>query len=418
MGFPSATSLCTSGAGQCGTREVGMGALNSRLRTRIIPEMTFTCSGTVTHWRAAGEFRDEGNANTNSVLSIWRERSSQPGTYDRVDGIQLGICGSEDPAPSVMGMSNVYECILPQSERLSVQPGDIVGIELPSDNRANFRLYFDANSGSTNYVFNSHGSTFSLSQASSTTQDQPQTSLTLEPIIQLTSTPIVLTTTTIDQVLSTTADLPTAPPLTSFETTSMSNTDLSTTTTTEVVSMSTAMPPTNIEASTTATVMEIQTSTNTPITMEETTTVDSESLGSTAEIPSGTNNAQATQTPTTSMTDGPTMTNAVTDHDLQTITRDASISTGLSTVTDHQTTTSNSEFIKSESNSNVGTIAGAVVGGIIGVLLVLIIVLSLVLVLRRQNQNGKTFTPPNDSTIVNPVFNGKPIVPNIEGSIH
>ena len=173
MGFPDTASLCTSGA-SCGIREVSLS------RTRIIPEMTFTCSGTATHWRAAGEFRDRGMAITNSVLSIWRERSSESDTYDRVGEIELGICDKEDPAPSVMGMSNVYECTLPQSESVSVQSGDIVGIELPSENQAKFRLYFDnSSSGPTNYVFNGHGLMFSLNQRSSTTQDQPQISLTV-----------------------------------------------------------------------------------------------------------------------------------------------------------------------------------------------------------------------------------------------
>ena len=86
---------------------MGSGNVNERLRTRIIPDLFFTCSGTVTAWRAAGEF---GSFETvNSVLSIWRERSNESGTYDRIDGIELGICGSEDPAPSVMGISGVYE---------------------------------------------------------------------------------------------------------------------------------------------------------------------------------------------------------------------------------------------------------------------------------------------------------------------
>ena len=205
VGFPDTTSLCTSLSDTCGTREIEAGGPpSSRVRTRIIPEMNFTCSGTVTHWRAAGEFRDAGNAIINSVLSIWRERSSQPGicTCDKVDEIELGICGSEDPASSVTGMSNVYECILPQSERVSVQPGDIVGIELPSDTRAKFRLYFDnTNSGPINYVFNSHGSVFSLSQASSTVQDQPQISLTVVPDTLMTAFP-------------TTTEASTGPPIT------------------------------------------------------------------------------------------------------------------------------------------------------------------------------------------------------------
>ena len=145
MGFPSTVLQCSS----CASREQG-----NRATTRIIPDMNFTCSGTVTHWRAAGEFRPYGNADTNSMLSIWRKRSSEPGTYDRIDGIELGICGGEDPAPLVVGMSNVYNCTLPPNERVSVQPGDIVGIELPRRNRARFQPYFDdTNNGPTSYVF-------------------------------------------------------------------------------------------------------------------------------------------------------------------------------------------------------------------------------------------------------------------------
>ena len=154
------------------------------MRTRIIPEISFTCPGTVTGWRAAGEFRNSDNIIINSVLSVWRETSSGSGTYDRIGEIELGICGSEDPAPLVVGMSGIYECSLPQSERVSVQPGDIIGIELPVDNRANFRLYFNnTNNAPTNYVFSGHDTTYSLSQAISSEQasDQPQVSLTVVP---------------------------------------------------------------------------------------------------------------------------------------------------------------------------------------------------------------------------------------------
>jgi hypothetical protein len=170
------------------------------------------------------------------VLSIWRERSSESGIYDRIGGIELGVCGSEDPAPSVPGMSGVYECTLPQNERVSVQPGDVVGIELPASFQADFQLYFDnTNNRPTNYVFDSPGSTFSLSQASSSPQDQPQVSLTVEPAI-VPTTPALPTTQpqlpATTEASSTMADPPTPPSLTS-------------------TSMATIDPPTSTEASTT-----------------------------------------------------------------------------------------------------------------------------------------------------------------------
>ena len=173
-GFPPTVSGCT---------DCDFGKESNIAITRIIPEMSFTCSGTVSYWRAAGEFQGGGNPNVYAVLSVWRKRSGS-GIYDRVDGrIRLGICGSGVQATLVMGMSNVYECTLPQSERVSVQPGDIVGIELSGRNNDRFRLYFDDNSGPTNYIFNGRSPwlwTVSLNANHETEPAQPQVSLTMQ----------------------------------------------------------------------------------------------------------------------------------------------------------------------------------------------------------------------------------------------
>jgi hypothetical protein len=336
----------------------------------------------VTGWRAAGDFRTQGNAETNSVLSIWRERS---GRFERIDGIelQLGICGSEDPTPSVPGMSGVYECTLPDDERVSVQPGDVVGIELPARNRAVFQLYFDnTNNGPTNYVFGSPGSNFSLSDAISNEQasDQPQITLIIEPVIT-TTTPALPTTQAIPattEALSTMADPPTTtPPLTS---TSMATTELP---------ASTEASITNSMAATT----QLSTST------EDLTT------------------AAATD-PHATTTGSPTTTTAVTTSvDSESTTAGSTTSEIPSSATIDAQTPSGDEAVQ-QREGNTGTIAGAAVGAIIAVLLVLIIVLLLVLVLRRQTRNGQKFTPSNNATIVNPVYDGKPIVPNLEGVFH
>ena len=81
------------------------------------------------------------------------------------------------------GMSNVYECTLPKSERVSVQLGDIVGIELSRPNNARFRLYFGDNSGPTNYIFNGRSpqlQAVNLNENSGTEPAQPQVSLTMQ----------------------------------------------------------------------------------------------------------------------------------------------------------------------------------------------------------------------------------------------
>ena len=349
MGLPPNASLCTSGT-TCGPREEG----GNRIRTRIIPEISFTCFGTVTGWRAVGMIRVTGNRQTNSVLSIWKERSNGSGTYDRVSGIKLGICGDEDPAPLVM--SNIYECILPQT--VLVQPGYIVGIELPQENDSKFGLYFNSQGGQTNYVFDGRGTTFSLSQAISSELDQPQISLTIVPDITTTVLPTTQPSTT-TEASSTMAGLTTQPPVTS---TPMATTELEAPTSTEASSTM----ATTTEASTTTMITEVvMTNVN-----SESTTAGS----TTTEMPASTTDVQTPNPPRLSGGEA------------------------------------------AQSKSNTGTVAGAAVGAIIAVLLVLIIVLLLVLVLRRQSRNGQKFTPSSDGTIANPIYNGKPIVPSL-GSI-
>ena len=48
---------------------------------------------------------------------------------------------------------SIYGCILRESVQVSVEPGDIIGIELPPEQRANFKLYSVTETGLTNYIF-------------------------------------------------------------------------------------------------------------------------------------------------------------------------------------------------------------------------------------------------------------------------
>ena len=377
MGFPATVSQCTS-SDDCGTRESNG---NTDI-TRIIPDMNFTCTGTVTKWRAAGEIDTRGGRNTNAMLGIWRERSSETGMYDRVERIELGTCGSGVQAPLVMGLSNVYECTLPQSERVSVQPGDIIGIEIASDNNYHFRLYFNsANEVPTNYEFNGQVPMFILNQTSSPMLDQPQISLTVEQPAIMSTTVAVLPTTvplTITQTATDSVDLP----------------------------MTTQLLPTTTQDSLTVAISQPLTTTRASVTTATTTTSNIETT-------------RAPDTPTTTMTNSPTTMGGQTDKSVTTETSTATTTHRLVTVeeSDSITMSADTETIEQQTASNVGTIAGAAVGGIIAVLLVLIIILLLLLVLRRQSRSGQKFTPTNNSTIVNPVYDGKPLRPNLALSI-
>ena len=193
-------SACHKGFLSSVTGCIGCGTGGESAATRLIPDKHFTCHGAVVGWRAAGILSDNSSLpNNNAMLGIWRESST--GTYNKIATIELGTCGSGVEAPIVAGESNVYECSLPENLRVTVQPGDILGIDIGAASGGHgFRLVF-INGGPTNYVFNGHPSTATLSQSDSIVQERPQVILTAVTVATSTvelpekaSTPRVTTT--------------------------------------------------------------------------------------------------------------------------------------------------------------------------------------------------------------------------------
>ena len=247
-GFPSSVSACSS----C-TQPSG----GSDTHVRLIPGMTFTCTGTITGWRAAGVCNDGGNRDTDAKLGIWRETStSNSMTYERMATIDLGSCGSNDAAEVT---DNIYECMLPESLKVSVQPGYIIGIDLVRDRDYRFRLYFDGNSGLLNYEYRGNRSTAALdsSDATQIMGAQPQISLTVEmattqpPTTTVATTEITMMTTTQPPTTTTVAIMPTqAIPTTDSTSTTKAQTTMMTTQDTMMTTMDDQTPITSELSST------------------------------------------------------------------------------------------------------------------------------------------------------------------------
>ena len=129
---------------------------------RLIPEMNFTCRGTTMKVIVAGKpqnGRPPNNMTRRPIkLQIWRLENStivEHGRYRRVNNIDLtpNICRGNMNEIRTFGGINVYSCTLKSSAQISVEPGDILGIELPPKPRANLELYSVTESGLTNYIF-------------------------------------------------------------------------------------------------------------------------------------------------------------------------------------------------------------------------------------------------------------------------
>ena len=78
--------------------------------------------------------------------------------------------------------SRVFQCTLKETFRIQVQPGDILGLELPPTSDDDFEMFFTSG-GPTNYVFqNQISSEAVLSSRASEVQEQPQINITVEAL--------------------------------------------------------------------------------------------------------------------------------------------------------------------------------------------------------------------------------------------
>ena len=150
--------------------------------TILIPEMNFTCSGTVVGFTVGGV---EMNRKEDPLIQIWRENLSHPNQgvyYKTVADITINRTVCENGL-SREPQARVFYCNLSESFHVSVEPGDILGLEIPPLNNDDFLVFFaDTTKGPLNYVFDGQllASPISLSNASSVNQQLPQLTLQIE----------------------------------------------------------------------------------------------------------------------------------------------------------------------------------------------------------------------------------------------
>ena len=366
--------------------------------------MRFTCSGTVTGWRVAGERIPDGNRN--SALIIWRERSSEPGTYDNVGRIELGACAAGQRIET--GMNNVYECILDQDDRVLVQPGDIIGIETPGQANGKFRLYFDNSGGPMNYILDSRApQTINLDDSN----------LPIDQLVPQISLNVTASTTQITTIEMTDGSTTTSGP-TSTEAESIVTSD-HTTEMTDGGSITSG--PSSTEAATSDHTTEMtdggtftsgSSSTEATSIATSSRTTEMTDGGTTTSGPSSTE-ARSSESTTVNieLTDGSTSTSGLTSTEAATSDHTTvQIIDFTTTSSPRQDDSANNPQDKDNSDTSI-----AIVGAVVGILLVFISVLLLIIILRRQRSGQKSSQASNDNNNIftNPVYNG----PGMQSSI-
>ena len=97
----------------------------------MIPDINFSCNGTITRWIVGAEWK--GNTDAHTELQIWRGTSTT-NQYMKVNGTNITVSG--------WNTSQVYEL----ETSLAFQEGDVLGYFQPRDMRSQLNLYLE-NSG-------------------------------------------------------------------------------------------------------------------------------------------------------------------------------------------------------------------------------------------------------------------------------
>ncbi len=144
------------------------------MTTLLIPEMNFTCTASVVGFIVSGRNLSNG---PHARVQIWRKSISQSSrSYYKVGTFTIHMHDGSCVAPMQEIVGDTYLCILQANFRVSVQPGDILGLELPATDSDEILF---TNGGPTNYIFkhsNRLDSSININslKGSSTAQQLPQ----------------------------------------------------------------------------------------------------------------------------------------------------------------------------------------------------------------------------------------------------
>ena len=156
-------------------------------RTILIPEMNFSCNGTIVNVTAIGRWLEGWSTDRSRYprLQIWREDISKEGVYYKISNGEIllrpprGNCTrlARDDVPGAV----ICNGTLPMNRYVSINSGDIVGLTLPNNMSTTFEVLY-SNSTLTNFVYfgsNTDRRTLNLSNVSE--KLQPLISLDIIP---------------------------------------------------------------------------------------------------------------------------------------------------------------------------------------------------------------------------------------------
>ena len=148
----------------------------NNVTTRLFPELKFGCSGKIVRFTVAVVNR---SGQQKPKIQIWRLNGTQLSDTYYKSGLDIPIVDNSAVCRRHRLSSGIFRCTLNEAYQVPVQPGNILGLELPPKINDNFDIYF-IEPGPLNYVFEgSLTSTANLSEASQVTSHMPQINFTV-----------------------------------------------------------------------------------------------------------------------------------------------------------------------------------------------------------------------------------------------
>ena len=116
--------------------------------TRLIPDMNFTCNASIVGFFVAGQ---NFYRSPYSRIQIWRNNHAQNTGYFQVHNISMNLANGDPVCRASWTVMRVLSwCILHRNMQFLVQPGDIIGLELPATR--DIEIFF-TRGGPVTYVF-------------------------------------------------------------------------------------------------------------------------------------------------------------------------------------------------------------------------------------------------------------------------
>ena len=145
------------------------------MTTRLFPNLRFGCNGTIVRMIVAVMNRRGSGV---PKIQTWRESKDHRGVYYK-PGPDIPIIDDSSVCVRHRRSDRIFRCTLNETFQVSVQPGDILGLELPPENDEDFDIYLKSGGPMPlNYVFEGKlNSTVNISEADYPSYDLPQIKL-------------------------------------------------------------------------------------------------------------------------------------------------------------------------------------------------------------------------------------------------